>query len=91
MIDAYPQAAVAMRDAGWEFMGHGYVQTPMHHVADQPSMIRQALDAIEAFTGKRPVGWLGPGLTETWETPDILSEEGYDYVCDWCSMISRSG
>ena len=34
-------------------------------------------------TGKRPRGWLGPGLTETWETPDLLKEEGYDYVCDW--------
>jgi allantoinase len=34
-------------------------------------------------TGKRPRGWLGPGLTETWETPDILAEEGYDYVADW--------
>jgi hypothetical protein len=25
----------------------------------------------------------GAGLTETWETPDLLVEEGYDYVCDW--------
>src|SRR5947199_253349 len=30
-----------------------------------------------------PGGWLGPGLTETWETPDLLVEAGYDYVCDW--------
>ena len=37
----------------------------------------------EGVGGKRPRGWLGPGLTETWETPDILSEEGYDYVADW--------
>jgi hypothetical protein len=22
-------------------------------------------------------------LTETWDTPDILAEEGYEYVCDW--------
>ena len=28
-------------------------------------------------------GWLGPGLTETWETPDLLVEEGFDYICDW--------
>ena len=28
-------------------------------------------------------GRLGPGLTETWETPDMLAEEGYDYVADW--------
>ena len=22
-------------------------------------------------------------MTETWDTPDILAEEGYEYVCDW--------
>ena len=36
-----------------------------------------------SLTGKNPRGWLGPGLTETWETPDLLVEEGYEYVCDW--------
>ena len=36
-----------------------------------------------SFTGKHPRGWLGPGLTETWETPDLLVEEGFEYVCDW--------
>jgi len=41
------------------------------------------LGAIREATGHSPRGWLGPGLTETWETPDLLAEEGYDYVCDW--------
>src|SRR6202035_5322287 len=35
------------------------------------------------FTGRNPRGWLGPGLTETWENPDLLVAEGYQYVCDW--------
>ena len=37
---------------------------------NQKAMIARSLDVIERFTGKRPVGWLGPGLTETLETPD---------------------
>jgi allantoinase len=28
-------------------------------------------------------GWLGPGLTETWNTLDLLREAGVEYVCDW--------
>jgi allantoinase len=28
-------------------------------------------------------GWLGPGLTETWDTPDLPVEAGYEYVSDW--------
>ena len=39
--------------------------------------------AIKKATGQPPRGWLGPGLTETWETPDLLKEDGYDYVADW--------
>jgi len=26
---------------------------------------------------------MGPGLAETFDTPDILAEEGIEYVCDW--------
>ena len=47
-----------------------------------PTSARPAKSFVEA-TGAPPRGWLGPGLTETWETPDILAEEGYDYVADW--------
>ena len=28
-------------------------------------------------------GWLGPGLSETWHTLDLLREHGVEYVCDW--------
>jgi allantoinase len=45
--------------------------------------IRRTAVAIRNVIGRDPHGWLGPGLTETWETPDLLVEEGYDYVCDW--------
>ena len=30
-----------------------------------------------------PVGWLGPGLTETLETPEILVDAGIKYIGDW--------
>ena len=46
-------------------------------------MIKRSLDTIEKFTGKRPVGWLGPGLTQTLETPDHLAAAGVKYIGDW--------
>lgn len=82
-ISSYPEIAEAARERDWEFMGHGYSQKNMQKVDDERADIRRTTQQIEAFTGKRPRGWLGPGLTETWETPDILVEEGYEYVCDW--------
>jgi peptidoglycan/xylan/chitin deacetylase (PgdA/CDA1 family) len=79
----YPRVAEACRDAGWEFMGHSYQQGPIHKEEDQPGMIRRSLETIERFTGKRPVGWLGPGLTQTYETPEHLAAAGIRYIGDW--------
>ena len=80
---AYPRVAQAMLDAGWEFMGHGVKQGALHTVPDQRAVIRDSIEIIREFTGKKPKGWLGPGLTETWETLDLLALEGIEYVSDW--------
>ena len=79
----YPRVAQAAKDAGWEFMGHGWLQTPMHKVEDQKAAIRDTVEAIRAFTGKPPRGWESPGLTETYETIDHLAEAGIEYVANW--------
>jgi len=82
-IPAYPAITQAAIERNWEFMGHGFTQRNMQKVENEREDIRKTNAAIVKATGKPPRGWLGPGLTETWETPDILAEEGYDYVCDW--------
>jgi allantoinase len=79
----YAAACEAAREAGWEFMGHGFVQKPMHRVEDQAAAIRQTMEAIRDFTGKPPRGWESPGLTETAQTIDLLAEAGIEYVADW--------
>jgi peptidoglycan/xylan/chitin deacetylase (PgdA/CDA1 family) len=79
----YPRVAAACRDAGWEFMGHAFEQMPIHKVEDQKSMIERSMDLLEKFAGKRPVGWLGPGLTQTLETPELLAGAGVKYIGDW--------
>lgn len=82
-LKTYPQIAEAARARDWEFLGHGFIQKNMQKVDDEAEAIRLTTEAIRDFTGKPPRGWLGPGLTETWVTPDLLQETGYDYVCDW--------
>src|SRR3712207_1138204 len=82
-IDAYRPIAEAALERNWEFIGHGFTQKNMQKVEDEALDIAKTTQAIAAFTGRRPRGWLGPGLTETWNTPDLLNEGGYDYVCDW--------
>ncbi len=82
-IQAYQPIARAALERGWEFIGHGFGQKNMQKVPDEREDIAKTTAIIRQFTEHKPRGWLGPGLTETWETPDILAEEGYEYVCDW--------
>jgi len=83
VIKVYPKLAEAIRAADWEFVGHGYHQRSQAMVPDERRVIEDSAATIESFTGRRPRGWLGPGLHETMQTPDLLRELGFDYVCDW--------
>lgn len=83
VCETYPRVAEAALEAGWEFMGHGFEQLPMHKVEDQPAAIARTIETIRKFTGKAPRGWESPGLTETFETADHLTAAGIEYVADW--------
>jgi peptidoglycan/xylan/chitin deacetylase (PgdA/CDA1 family) len=78
-------------------MGHGWLQGPMHSLEDQRVSIRRSIDAIRAFAGRAPRGWESPGLTETFDTADVLAAEGVEYVADWvlddqpCVIKTESG
>ncbi|MCP8882393.1 polysaccharide deacetylase family protein [Devosia sp. XJ19-1] len=80
----YEAACRAAYAAGWDFIGHGFEQRPMHRVEDQAKAISDTIAAIIALTGAPPRGWESPGLTETLDTLDLLAAAGIEYVCDWC-------
>jgi allantoinase len=83
VCEEYEPVARVAREAGWEFMGHAWEQMPIHRVEDQAGMIGRSLDTLARFAGSRPIGWLGPGLTETEDTPDLLAAAGVKYIGDW--------
>ena len=83
VCEDYARVAEQARADRWEFMGHAYEQGPIHGEPNEKAMIARALDVIERFCQKRPVGWLGPGLTETLNTPEFLAEAGIKYIGDW--------
>ena len=88
VTETHPKAVDEMRRRGWEFMGHGV--TNSENLAGlnpdkERALIQTVLKTIEQATGRRPRGWLGPGLAETHNTLDILAEEGVNYTGDWNS------
>jgi peptidoglycan/xylan/chitin deacetylase (PgdA/CDA1 family) len=83
VVDTYKRVAEAARDADWEFMGHSYVQKPMYQLDDEAGDIRRTMDKLSEFCGYKTRGWMGPGLTQTEQTPELLVEAGYEYTADW--------
>ncbi|TFL16526.1 polysaccharide deacetylase family protein [Jannaschia formosa] len=83
VADVYPSLMAAVIDAGWELVGHGWFQQSLKQVEDEADTIRRSLDRLEKAGGKRPRAWLGPGLGETADTPDLLRAEGIEFLHDW--------
>jgi peptidoglycan/xylan/chitin deacetylase (PgdA/CDA1 family) len=82
---SYPQLVEASLASGWEILGHGFMQRAINTEPDEREVIQRTIRTIKEFTGQAPRGWMGPGLAETFHTPDILAEAGIEYVCDWCN------
>lgn len=83
VADIYPALMEAVVDAGWELVGHGFFQRSLKTVEDEGDEIRRSLARLEQVSGKRPRTWLGCGLGETFDTPDILKAEGVEFLHDW--------
>lgn len=81
----YPRIMEEAVKLKWELMGHGLTNSVMLSgmtIPQETAVITEARAVIEQW-GQKMRGWLGPGLTETWHTLDLLRQNGVDYVCDW--------
>jgi hypothetical protein len=85
VCDHHPEIIEEAGRLGWELIGHNQTNALRLTEMDETQecdAVRGTIDRIEAAFG-RPVGWLGAGLAETWNTLDYLAEAGIRYVCDW--------
>lgn len=83
----YPQIVEAGVERGWAWVAHGKNNSMFQagmSIDEERAYLTDVVETIERATGERPHGWLGPALTETLNTPELLAELGLTYVCDWC-------
>jgi peptidoglycan/xylan/chitin deacetylase (PgdA/CDA1 family) len=86
VCETFPKAMEEMKKRRWEFMGHGTTNSESLaglNPEKEREVIQHVLKTIAQATGQRPRGWLGAGLTQTYNTLDILAEEGVIYCGDW--------
>jgi peptidoglycan/xylan/chitin deacetylase (PgdA/CDA1 family) len=85
VLDRCPGLAEACRDRGDEIAAHGGTNAKAQGKLGQDEERRLIADVTNklAALGTRPTGWLGPWISESEATPDLLKAAGYRYVLDW--------
>jgi allantoinase len=100
VCEEMPQIPARIRQRGDEVIGHGYTNSERQSDMDaaaEAAMIAHATSTLEKHCGQRPYGWMGPWISETAVTPDLLRENGYTFLMDWSAddqpfwMKTRSG
>jgi len=87
MYDYAPALVAACRARGDEIVGHGRTNAERQGVlgeADERALIADATSRLAGAEGRPPEGWLGPWISHSHVTPDLLAEAGYRYLLDWC-------
>ena len=82
-----PGLIEAFRARGDEIVGHGRTNAERQGTlpeADERALIAEATDILAREEGRAPAGWLGPWISQSHATPDLLAEAGYRYCLDWC-------
>ncbi len=81
-----PELVAAFSQRGDEIVGHGRTNSERQGAFDEAAeraLIAEATARISEAEGRAPQGWLGPWISESPVTPDLLAEAGYTYVLDW--------
>ena len=100
IYERYPQIVARIKARGDEVVGHGRTNSERQadlEEAGEAALIREATAVLTRAHGTPPGGWMGPWISESLVTPDLLKEAGYSYLLDWPAddqpfwMRTRSG
>jgi peptidoglycan/xylan/chitin deacetylase (PgdA/CDA1 family) len=86
VYDVYPEVLVPFRERGDEFVGHGRTNSERQVDMDERQERALLVEVRERFIaeeGAPPQGWLGPFISQSPRTPELLVETGYRYMLDW--------
>ncbi len=86
VFDHYPEVGAAMVERGWEIMSHGIYNTRYISSIDETAeraFYIECIEALRSHTGQQLRGMLGPAVSNTAATPDLMAEAGLIYHADW--------
>ena len=84
--ERYPSIVARIAQRGDEIVGHGRTNSERQADLDEAgeaALIHEATETLRRIHGHAPQGWMGPWISESYATPDLLKEAGYSYLLDW--------
>lgn len=86
IVREYPDVVAAICERSWDWVAHGQENTTWQVGMGQAQERRYILavaDELHQASGVRPLGWLGPALTASPYTNELLADLGFQYTLDW--------
>jgi len=86
VLEHFPEIAEAMVQRNWDYMSHGIYNTRYMYTfteEQERDFYRDTIDTLRRHTGKQLKGMLGPAISGTERTPDLMAEAGLIYHTDW--------
>ena len=97
----YPELIAELTADGHEIVAHGVDMDTLHYggmdEVQERAQVAESVTTMRQISGQKVRGWLSPAASESFNTPDILTEFGIEYVCDWAndelpySMQTKNG
>jgi peptidoglycan/xylan/chitin deacetylase (PgdA/CDA1 family) len=86
VLEHFPEIRDAMVERDWDYMSHGIYNTrQITHYSEEEerAFYQDIIETLKKHTGKQLKGMLGPALSNTEATPDLMAEAGLIYHTDW--------
>lgn len=87
IAERYPSIIADIQAGGHEIIAHstdmnGTIASGLSEDAER-ALIIEARDTLARVTGVAPRGWQSIARSQSFNTPRLLVEAGFDYMCDW--------
>jgi peptidoglycan/xylan/chitin deacetylase (PgdA/CDA1 family) len=87
VAERYPELIEAVLADGHEIIAHstdmnGTITSELSE-AEERALIADSLSRLEAATQTKPKGWHSIARSQSFNTLDLLAEQGVHYTCDW--------
>ena len=87
LAERYPYLLKRIVERGDEIICHGWHMDAPHFGGQDRSaeaeLVKKSLDGLRQLTGRDIKGWLSPSKSQSYNTPELLVENGVEFMCDW--------